>query len=149
MGGTAINTDAPEDSVYINYMDVNASTIDVWDLEVLAGRNLPEISNENYVLLNEEAVKNFNFENAREAVGKQLIVEGQNVEVAGVVKDYHFLTPDREIESLIMRNRKSQFGFAMIKLSGTNPSETVAAIESVWKKVNPTTAENPEGLKFK
>lgn len=141
-GAEVVNPQNPLDSIPTNYFDISAGTISVLDLELVEGKNLPEGGSENLVLINELAISKFDLGSPAEAVGKQLvIVEGEefkNVEVAGVVKNFHFLSPDQAMESLILRNRNSSFGFALVKVNGENPSATVASLESAWKEVNPT-----------
>lgn len=140
-GAEVVNPDNPLDSISSNFFDINASASDVLNLEFVAGNNFPEEGSEHLILINEMAAKKFNFSSSQEAVGKQLVIdEGgdfKNVEVAGVVKDFQFLSPDRQMESLVLRNRNEALRFAMVKVSGENLSGTLAALESTWKEVNP------------
>ena len=140
-GTEVINPDHPLDSLPSNFFDINSGTIDVLDLEILAGKNLPVEGSDQLILINEKAVSNFNFGSNEQAIGKLLVVEDgeefKNVEVAGVVKDFQFLSPDREIESLVLRNRNSALGFALVKVSPENQVKTLASLEAIWKEVNP------------
>lgn len=140
-GTEVVNPENPTDSVSTNFFDINSGAVETLGLEIIAGKNLPFEGSENQVLINETALKNFDLGSLEEAIGKQIIIlDGenfQNAEVTGVVKDFQFLSPDRPMESLLMRNRNSALGFAMVKISGTNPSETVASLENTWKDVNP------------
>ncbi|MEB2779752.1 FtsX-like permease family protein [Algoriphagus sp. C2-6-M1] len=140
-GTEVVNPDFPLDSISSNFFDINSSAIEVLNLEILAGNNLPEEGSENLILINEESVKNFNLGSIEEAIGKQLGLnnggEFQNLQVAGMVKDFQFLSPDREIQSLVLRNRESALGFALVKISNGNQAQTLAALEASWKEVNP------------
>lgn len=140
-GTEVVNPDFPLDSISSNFFDINASAVGVFDLEILAGTNLPEEGSQNLVLINEKAVKEFNLGSNENAVGKQLTVnnsgEFQNLQVAGVVKDFQFLSPDQAMQSLVLQNRESEFGFALVKISNENQAQTLAALESSWKEVNP------------
>ncbi|MEN2281153.1 ABC transporter permease [Algoriphagus sp. SE2] len=140
-GTEVINPDYPLDSLQTNYFDINSGIIDVLDLDLVAGKNIPEEGSDNLILINEFAVKNFNLGSSEEAVGKQLAVEDEgdfkNVQIAGVVKDFQFLSPDRSMESLVLRNRNDALGFALVKVSGANQAQTLASLEATWKEVNP------------
>lgn len=140
-GLEAINPDFPLDTIQSNFFDINSSTLDVLDLKLIAGKNLPVEGSENLILINEFAVKTFNLESIDQAVGKQLTLEEngefKNVQVAGVVRDFQFLSPDRAMESLVLRNRNDAMGFALVKVSGQNPTQTLAALQAAWKEVNP------------
>lgn len=140
-GTEVVNPDFPLDSISSNFFDINSSAVGVFELEILAGTNLPAEGSPNLILINEKAVKEFNYGNNEEAVGKQLTInnngEFQNLQVAGVVKNFQFLSPDQEMQSLVLRNRESEFGFALVKISNENQAQTLAALEASWKEVNP------------
>ena len=140
-GLEAINPDFPLDTLQSNFFDISSSTVDVLDLNIVAGKNLPVEGSENLILINELSVKNFNLGSNEQAIGKQLVLndEGKfkNVQIAGVVRDFQFLSPDRPMESLVLRNRSDAMSFALVKVSGQNPTQTLASLEAAWKEVNP------------
>ncbi|TDQ18496.1 putative ABC transport system permease protein [Algoriphagus boseongensis] len=142
-GTEVVNPQNPLDSIQTNYFDINSGTVSVLDLELIAGNNLPEGGSENLVLINELAVNKFDLGSPADAIGKQLVImdgeEFKNVEVAGIVKNFQFLSPDQAMESLVLRSRNSTMGFALVRVNGDNPSATIASLESAWKEVNPTT----------
>jgi putative ABC transport system permease protein len=131
-----------KDSLQISFLDIDAKFIDVFNLKLIAGKNLPEMqdtSGERYVVVNETLVQQFNYGSAGAAVGQRVLIEGNTVEIVGVVKDFQFLDVSRRIAPLVLRNRPNTFGFANIKISGTNTAATIAFLEKTWKKVNPNT----------
>lgn len=140
--GEVLNPDFPLDSLFTNFFDINSGAKDALGLDILAGKNFPIEGNDNLVLINELAVQEFKFGSNEEAVGKQLAIqdggEFKNVQIIGVVKDFQFLSPDRDIQSLVLRNRNDAMGFALVKVSGVNQAKTLAALETAWKKVNPS-----------
>jgi len=141
LGLEAINPDFPLDTLQSNFFDISSHTVDVLDLNIVAGKNLPIEGSENLILINELSVKNFNLGSNEQAIGKQLTLkdggEFHNVQIAGVVKDFQFLSPDRAMESLVLRNRSEAMDFALVKVSGQNPTQTLASLEAAWKEVNP------------
>ena len=140
-GGEVLNPDFPLDSISTNFFDVNSGAKDVLGLEVIAGENLPVEGNDNLIMINEFAVKDFKLGSNEQAIGKQLAIQDgdsfKNVQIAGVVKDFQFLSPDREMQSLVLRNRNDALGFALVKVSGENQAQTLSALETAWKEVNP------------
>jgi putative ABC transport system permease protein len=141
--GTQIyKTEKLKDSLQINFLDIDAKFIDVFNLKLLAGKTLPEMpdtAGERYVVINETLVQEFNYGSAISAVGQRILIEGNTVEIVGVVKDFQFLDVTRKMRPLVLRNRPNTFGFANIKVSGTNTAATIAFMEKNWKKVNPNT----------
>jgi len=129
-----------KDSLWSNYIDVDAACLRVWGLQLVAGRNLPAIPEEkddHYVLINEKMVSDGKFGSPTRAVGQHLILDGKDVEIIGVVKDFQFLDVSRGMEPLMLRNRKSEFGYITVRVQGQNLAKTIAFLQDTWKKVNP------------
>lgn len=128
------------DSLQTNYIDIDAGCLDVWKLRLVAGRNLPAIPDEKedrYVLINERMAKDLHYPAARLAVGQHLIVDGRDITIAGVVNNFQFLDVTQGMEPLMLRNRKSEFGYITVRMRGNHTAGTLAFLRDTWKKVNP------------
>jgi putative ABC transport system permease protein len=135
-------SDGRKDSLNVHYIDIDDKCLDVWGLKLVAGKNLPDIpatSNEKFILINEKMVSNFNYGSPSQAIGQRVSIGKTNVEIVGVVKDFHFLNVNQNIEPLMLRNRESEFGFVTVKIAGKNASDVIPALEKSWKQVNPET----------
>lgn len=141
--GTQIfKADNLKDSLQISFIDVDSKFFDVMGLQLIAGKTFPEIpdtTGENYVIVNETLVKDWHYGSVTAAIGQRVLMEGNTVEIIGVVKDFQFLHVTNNISPLTLRNRPKTFGVAAVKISGTNTAGTIAFLESTWKKVNPNT----------
>ncbi len=129
-----------KDSLLAGYIDIDAGCLKVWGLELVAGRNLPAIpaeKDDHYMLINQKMVRDFNYPSAEMAVGQHLIVDGKEVEILGVVKDFQYMDVSRQIGPLMLRNRKNEFGYITVRVQGKDLPGTVAFLEGTWKKVNP------------
>ncbi len=141
-GSVVHKSENNKDSLWADYIDIDAGCLNVWGLQLIAGKNLPAIPSEkedHYILINEKMVHDFKYASAQQAVGQHIVVDGNNAEIAGVVKDFHFLDVSQPIEPLMLRNRKSEFGYVTVRISSNNIPATVAFLQSTWKKVNPDT----------
>ena len=130
------------DSIQANYIDIDDQCLAVWDLKLVAGKNLPEIpggKDDQYILVNEKMVKALNYPSVSAAVGQRLLVDGHTVEILGVVRDFQFLEVNRGIEPLLLRNRLPEFGFATIRVRSNKAQEALSFLQASWKKVNPNT----------
>lgn len=129
-----------KDSLPASYIDIDAKCLDVWGLQLVAGRNLPELptdSNETFLLINEKMVSAYQYPSAAAAIGQRLQVDGHTLEIIGVVKDFNFLSADRGVQPLMLRNRKKEFGYVTIRIAAASPTETVNFLQAAWKLVNP------------
>lgn len=140
MGTQVFKADNLKDSMQISYMDADAGFIDVLSLKLVAGNNLPPIPDtvsEKFVIVNEQFVQQFKYGSSIAAVGQRIKIEGNVVEITGVVKDFQFLDVTRKMEPLVLRNRPNTFGIVSIKVTEANTSSIIAFLEKTWKTVNP------------
>ena len=115
------------------------------DLTFLAGKNFDlatESGQEIHVILNESALQQFNFSNPVSAIGQSIFVDDSaQLEVIGVVKDFHFRPLTSQIGPLALRYDKSQLSYASLKIVPEHKLEqkvqVLASLEPVWKKLDP------------
>jgi len=127
----------------INYVDPQFT--DVYDISIQsgAGFTLEQTDQEQlFVLLNEKAVKEIGWED--EVIGKKILWsvdyrtrDNKEAIVAGVVKDYHYLSKHHSIRPLIMPllNKESSGSRISIKLNSENNQETLKFIETNFKEI--------------
>ncbi|MCP4727107.1 MAG: FtsX-like permease family protein [bacterium] len=111
---------------------------DTMDISIVKGRNFSsEHSTDvsNAVILNETAVRAIGWD---DPIGKTVSFGGPNqLEVIGVIRDFHFSSIRQKIESLTVRFRPENNSELMIKVKGGEISEAMAYIENAWTEVFP------------
>lgn len=135
-------TEGGKDTVQTQYIDIDAKSLNVWGIDLVAGKNLPEIPeamNEKYIIINEKLSKDLNYETPNQAIGQRVVLGENNVEIVGVVKDFQSQSVTSEIKPLMLRNRQSEFRYATIRVSGQNTQDVVKYMETKWREVNPAT----------
>jgi putative ABC transport system permease protein len=141
--GTSIwKSEGGKDTLHTQYIDIDAKSLNVWDINLIAGRNLPElpeVNQEKYILINEKLTKDLKYDTPNQAIGKRIVSGPSNFEIIGVVKDFQSQSVTSEIKPLMLRNRQSEFRYATIRVSGQSHNEVVKFLETKWKEVNPTT----------
>lgn len=120
---------------------VDTAYIHLYQMELLAGRNIRISQQPNEYLINEAAAKGFGFEHAEDAVGKLVGRLGEDpFPVVGVVKDFHSKDFYTEMEPVVLMYRPSNFGKVNIRLDSTDPAQwqkTLATIEHKWYSFYP------------
>jgi len=89
-----------------------------------------------YVIMNETALKTMDMK-VESAVGTKVNIWGRERTIIGVVKDFNF-KPVQEAIGPMFLTRNSWGGNAMVR---TRPGETesaIAALEQIWKELNPS-----------
>jgi len=128
-----------QDSVWVSTMSINKDFISNVDIKLMAGRNfLPEenLYREQSILVNEAFVRKFGLETPIDAVGSIFTIEKNDVEVIGVVKDFHYQNLETMISSFVLRN-KSDYQYANVKLASADILGTITRIEDAWNDIDP------------
>lgn len=126
----------PTKEYYFQDFQIDHTYLETYDLTLLAGKNLDLTTDSSKILVNEKLLQTLNISNPEDAIGYALHWNGQDRQIAGVVKDFHATSVKNEIPSVVMYRGKWA-GMAGIKISPANLRKTVAQIEELWKKTYP------------
>jgi len=122
------------------YASVDYDYVDVFDMDITTGRKFSREMTTDAVgggafILNETAIEHLGWE---DPIGKRIgFPEGENMgTVVGVVKDFncHSLHFPAEPAVLILNTGPWNIYFLSIKIRAENITQTLGAIEKVWKK---------------
>jgi putative ABC transport system permease protein len=121
---------------------VDPEYVKLLDIKLVDGRNFDEqrASDSTAIIVNEALVKDMAWKKPlEEHLNWKEDSASLGSEVIGVMKDYHFLSLEQEIEPLFLSINKS-LGYlttAMVKISPENIPATVEKIKESWNEVNP------------
>jgi putative ABC transport system permease protein len=127
-------------AVNVFQMAIDYEFIPDFDLKLRAGRNFSkEFTTDNKsAILNESAVRALGFHNAEQALHETVIsMNGDTLQVTGVVADFHQEGLQKEITPLIMFMRPRTRNAFSVKLNPTHASSTVASIKKIWDRYFP------------
>lgn len=98
----------------------------------------------NGIVINESML---NVMNMKDPIGKWLGHGDTRWTIIGVMKDFHFLPLNHEISPFIMAfTSPDETGTLMIRISADHTEETMAHIEDVWNRINPSFPFEPSFL---
>ncbi len=95
------------------------------------------------IVLNEKAIQALGWQNAEEAVGRQVWAElyGNKIlcTVQGVIKDFHFSSMQQKIEPFILFHVRlnNMYRYLSFKIKPGNVSNTIEAIQKKWATLLP------------
>jgi predicted permease len=122
-----------EDEVFqINTKPGDASFLETYGLELVAGRNLQPSDTIREFLVNETLIEKLGLGSPEEAINQNLEVWGIEAPIVGVVKDFFTRTMGNEIDPVSIMSRAQSFDQINIKVSTANVPETLAAIDKTW-----------------
>lgn len=116
----------------------------LYEMDIVAGRNWDpqlESDHEGKIILNETAARETGW-GAEDAVGKSVHIGQWDLEVIGVVRDYHYASLNETIRPVVhlYEDLDSQFkriGFINVRLAQGDVRPTLDAIQALWAERQP------------
>ena len=97
-------------------------------------------------IINEAAVRLFNWKNANDAIGKNLDWGlGKKGKVIGVVNDFNFMSLHQDIQPLILHIHPGWYRFVALRIQPDKISKSLKEIETTWKGI---TVDSPFNYSF-
>lgn len=126
----------PNDRTEFERMFCKQGFIEMMDMEIVDGRSFTEdfMTDWGKVIFNEAAIDYIGYE---DPIGKTVRMFGQDVEIIGVVKDFHFDSFHEEVKPLFIYLEDDDTWYYMAKLAAGHEKETIVAIEDLHTNMNP------------
>ncbi|MCD6065750.1 MAG: FtsX-like permease family protein [Bacteroidetes bacterium] len=123
-----------------NVFAVDENFLKVMQIDLAAGRDFskdfPTDVTEAFIV-NEAAVKEFNWKSPKEALGKKIDWGGgKKGKVIGVTKDFNYASLHDEVEPLVIHIFPQWYKFITLRLKTDNLVATMKDIETSWKKIS-------------
>ena len=132
-----------EDNLFVANISVDYDFLETYEMKIIAGR---EFSREfgtdpaAAFIVNETAVKEFNWGSPASAIGRTINREGKEGRVVGVISDFHFMSLTTPISAMVLDLDPNQCNSLSIRLARGNAPAIMARIEAEWKSLFPEKA---------
>ncbi len=113
---------------------VDTGFLRVYELKLLAGRNLRPSDTPNELVINETALHAFGFKSPEDALGKRIGQQDLKMPIVGVVKDFHQQNFYKSIDPLALESEKDNLSTFNIKLESKDPAAWQGALKAIEKK---------------
>lgn len=138
---TTLTKPGSKDPVEAIDLRVDENFIDLLDIDLIAGRNLPSLKSNSFVVVNENTAKTFGYDNPGDIVGELFYERGSDktVEVVGVVENFtvFLLFSSKKTGPIVLRNEPERFNFVSMKMDLRDQEQIIAKLREAWKKVDP------------
>jgi putative ABC transport system permease protein len=128
-----------EQSQSINFMNVDYDFLDIYEIEITAGRPFKRTmgtdADDGGMIMNEAAVKSYGILTPEEAIGK--LYRDNATQVIGVSKDFHFKGLQSSIEPIAMSIWPDHFKYITLKVDTGNLQETIAYVKGIYHEFFP------------
>lgn len=129
-----------EDNLFIADMGVDYDFINVFGMEIVAGRPFSKdysTDEREAFIINETAVKDFKWETPEKAIGKTINREGKIGKVVGVIKDFNIAALTTPISAVILEVDPNQWNTLNIRFKNENVTATIEDIKKEWNLLFP------------
>lgn len=127
----------PDDKILFENVRVNYDMLETLGVEIVEGRSFSKdfSTDTTKIIFNEAAIKVMGLE---DPVGKAVnLWEEYDLEIIGVVKDFHFQSLHAEIKPLFFRISSIYNWKVMARIEAGREQETIAAIKELYTRFNP------------
>jgi putative ABC transport system permease protein len=143
VGGTSFTTGFfdwegrnQDEIIQFEHLGIDYDLIELLGIEMAMGRsfsrNFP--SDTSKIILNEEAIAVMGL---KDPVGKIFNLWGNNMEIIGVAKNFHFKSLHEKVKPFFFRLLPRETSTMMVKVKLVQEKETIGNIRSVYQKFNP------------
>ncbi|MEM6845230.1 MAG: ABC transporter permease [Bacteroidota bacterium] len=129
-----------EGRLYVPSFSVDYDFLETYGLEVIAGRSFSQEAGTDHLeafIVNETAVKEFQWNTPDEALGKEIELEGKVGKIIGVIRDVHYSSLYMPIGSMVMDIGVPMFTTLSLRLQGQQFKEAIAFAETKWQEYFP------------
>lgn len=129
-----------QDNLFIANMSVDYDFFKTYGMEVVAGRSFSKeygTDRAEGFMINESAVKQFNFGSADAAIGKKMNREGKQGKIIGVIKDFNFTSLTEPVSSMVLEVAPNGYNTLSIKFENANVTSSLGTLEKEWNKMFP------------
>ncbi len=126
----------PDETILFENVGCNYDLMETIGVSMVEGRMFQEgnVADTSKIIFNEAAIKVMGLQ---DPVGKHIKLWGNDMEIAGVVKNFNFQSMHDPVKPLFFRLVPSDTWVIMVRLEAGKERETLAAIEKFYTSFNP------------
>ena len=139
VAGTGFIFEGEDDSERkdIQLKQVDGNYIDLFEIKLLAGKNIGDLDTANGFLVNEALLRIAGYQNPQDIIGKKIKVWRRTFPIVGVVHDFNTVSLHEKIEPTVLMNRADGYNQLSVKISATKYEEVIKTIQSKWEHAYP------------
>jgi putative ABC transport system permease protein len=137
---TKLATESDDKLRAMNYMYVDHDFIPQYEIDVLAGsafgqQNVDDL--QGGYIVNRTAAGQLGFSSPQEAIGHRLVgcYDEKEMEIIGVVADFHYRGLQSEVEPLVMLYRPRMFRNVTLTVRTHNVQQTIKFVKEKWQEL--------------
>ena len=136
-GFMMLKTPLSEETYSFPREQIDGDFLETIGAEIISGRNFSDEfgADSTRIIINEAAVRKMQL---KDPIGQVIEGDGENLEIIGVVRDFHYESLHNTIVPLVFYLTERSLSQVFIKINGTNPQETIDFIKTSWQELGLT-----------
>lgn len=126
----------PKEVIKFQRADVSAGFIETMGIQMAAGRSFSKkfTSDTSKIIINEAGIKVMRLKNP---VGKMFTLWGEDMQIIGVIKDFHFESMHQQIKPMFIRYKPTGTNRIMVKIASGKAKLALAGLGKFNETYNP------------
>ena len=127
-------TDSTKRGLAVSAYWIGADYLENMSLKMVAAEEQLEFAftNRQAGIINEKAAHELGFASPAQAVGEVVTYGGHDVRVVGVVEDYAYLSPNRQLHPLLLRHDPERLQYALVRARPGDMASTLSGLRDLW-----------------
>ncbi|MDO6434832.1 ABC transporter permease [Flavitalea sp. BT771] len=121
----------------VNVKSADDQYLQTFGLHLVAGRNIFPSDSARECVLNETMINKLQLATPGEALGKNIRMNGKDLTVTGVVKDFHDRSLHEDIDALCITSYAENYQAYAVRLNMKNITAVMPALEKTWSSSFP------------
>jgi putative ABC transport system permease protein len=139
---TKLATEGHDKYRAMNYIYIDHDFIPQYGIEIIAGSGFTQRNTDDLqggYIINQTAMEQLGLRSPQEAIGKRIegSFDGKEMEIIGVVGDFHYWGLQSEIEPLVMRYQPDLFRNLTLDVRTQDLQQTLAFVKEKWQELFP------------
>ncbi|MDZ7898767.1 MAG: ABC transporter permease [Arcicella sp.] len=126
------DTRQQDEKFTLNTKFVDEDYLKLYDIKLLAGRNIAHLDTMREALVNEEMVKRLGEKSNDKVLNKMVEFNGKKMTIVGVVQDYHVMTLHEKIPPLAITSSTDMFDIVAVKMNMADAQNTIKKLDKIW-----------------
>lgn len=125
-----------DDRIIFEMRPVAYDMIETLGIQMAEGRSYSKqfSTEDSKIIFNEAAIEAMGL---KDPIGKVVVIQGTNLEIIGVAKDFHFASLHEEVNPLFFVLRPSWTHKLMVKIEAGKERESIAQLQQIYQEQNP------------
>ncbi|CAN5602713.1 ABC transporter permease [soil metagenome] len=137
VSGTNFKIEGKEEDFATQVKTVDGNYVDLFGLKMAAGKNIADADTAQGFLVNEKLASIAGYKDPTQIIGKRIKMWGKELQIVGVLKDFHTVSLHQSIEPTVLLNRIRDYRRISVRINPVDMQATIKQVQANWDAAYP------------